>query len=162
MQNPHIYRDISLRPKATQFFIDELSLLVLCPIGLVYGGMENVPLAPVATLFAILLSLILAYRFIYLKRIRYHIGSEQLTAAHGVFHRSIGYIELYRVVDFHEHQTLLQQIFGLKTVTVLSMDRTTHKLNLIGLPKRINIVDVIRERVEFNKQRKGIYEITSH
>ena len=161
MQQP-IYREISLRPKTTQFFIDELPLLVLCPIGLVYGGMEDVPLAPVATLFAILLSLILAYRLIYLKRIRYHVGSEQLTAEHGVFQRSIGYIELYRVVDFHEHQTLLQQIFGLKTVTVLSMDRTTPKLDLIGLPKRINIVDVIRERVEFNKQRKGMYEITNH
>ena len=161
MQQP-IYREISLRPKTPQFFIDELPLLVLCPIGLVYGGMEDVPLAPVATLFAILLSLILAYRLIYLKRIRYHVGSEQLTAEHGVFQRSIGYIELYRVVDFHEHQTLLQQIFGLKTVTVLSMDRTTPKLDLIGLPKRINIVDVIRERVEFNKQRKGIYEITNH
>ena len=42
------------------------------------------------------------------------------------------------------------------------MDRTTPKLELTGLPKRINIVDIIRERVEFNKRRKGIYEITNH
>ncbi len=132
MQQP-VYREISLRPQTAQFFIDELPLLLYCPVGLVYGGME-----------------------------RYHIGSEQLTAEHGVFQRSIGYIELYRVVDFHEQQSLLQQIFGLKTVTVLSMDRTTPKLELTGLPKRINIVDIIRERVEFNKQRKGIYEITNH
>lgn len=157
MQQP-IYREISLRPKTTQFFIDELPLLLLCPVGLVYGGMENAPLASIATLFAVLLSLILIYRLI----IRYHVGSEQLTAEHGVFQRSIGYIELYRVVDFHEQQSLLQQILGLKTVTVLSMDRTTPKLELTGLPKRINIVDIIRERVEFNKQRKGIYEITNH
>ncbi len=161
MQTPNIYRDISLRPKTTQFFIDELPLLFVAITGLVYGGMEDAPLGSTATLFAVLLSLILIYRLIYLKRIRYHIGSEQLTSAHGVFQRSTGYIELYRVVDFHEHQTLLQQIFGLKTVTVLSMDRTTPKLDLIGLPKRINIVDVIRERVEFNKQRKGIYEIVN-
>ena len=155
MQQP-IYREISLRPQTAQFFIDELPLLLLCPVGLVYGGMKNAPL------LAVLLSLILIYRLIYLKRIRYHVGSEQLTAEHGVFQRSIGYIELYRVVDFHEQQSLLQQIFGLKTVTVLSMDRTTPKLELTGLPKRINIVDIIRERVEFNKQRKGIYEITNH
>ncbi len=116
----------------------------------------------VAILFAVLLSLYLTYRFIYLKRIRYHVGSEQLTAEQGVFQRSIGYIELYRVVDFHEHQTLLQQIFGLKTITVLSMDRTTPKLELIGLPKQNHIVNIIRERVEYNKQRKGIYEITNH
>ena len=114
MQQP-IYREISLRPQTAQFFIDELTLLLLCPVGLVYGGMENAPLASIATL-----------------------------------------------LDFHEQQSLLQQIFGLKTVTVLSMDRTTPKLELTGLPKRINIVDIIRERVEFNKQRKGIYEITNH
>ena len=71
-----------------------------------------------------------------------------------MFQRSTGYIELYRVVDFHEHQTLLQQIFGLKTVTVLSMDRTTPKLALIGLPKQTAIVELIRERVEFNKKKK--------
>ena len=149
MQNRQLYRDISLRPKTTQFFIDELPLLFVAITGLVYGGMDDAPLGSIATLFAVLLSLYLAYRLIYLKRIRYHIGSEQLTAAHGVFQRSTGYIELYRVVDFHEHQTL-------------SMDRTTPKLALIGLPKQTAIVELIRERVEFNKKRKGIYEITNH
>lgn len=162
MQNRQQYRDISLRPKTTQFFIDELPLLFVAIIGLVYGGMDDAPLGSIAILFAVLLSLYLAYLLIYLKRIGYHIGSEQLTAEHGVFRRSIGYIELYRVVDFHEHQTLLQQIFGLKTVTVLSMDKTTPMLALIGLPKQANIVEIIRERVEYNKQRKGIYEITNH
>lgn len=162
MQNTKRYREILLRPQTAQFFIDELPLLLLCPVALVYGGMEDVPLASIATLFAVLLSLFLTYRLVYLKRIRYRIGSEQLTAEHGVFQRNTGYIELYRVVDFHEHQTLLQQIFGLKTVTVLSMDRSTPRLELTGLLKRTAIVDIIRERVEFNKQRKGIYEITNH
>ena len=83
--------------------------------------MKDAPLAPVAILFAVLLSLYLTYRFIYLKRIRYHVGSEQLTAEQGVFQRSIGYI-----------------------------------------PKQNHIVNIIRERVEYNKQRKGIYEITNH
>lgn len=161
MQHPKTYRDITLRPQTAQFFIDELPLLLLCTAGLVYGGMEDVPLASIATLFAVLLALLSAYRLIYLKRIRYHIGSEQLTAEHGVFQRSTGYMELYRIVDFQEHQTLLQQIFGLKTVILLSMDRSTPRLELIGLPKHTNIVDILRERVEFNKQRKGIYEIVN-
>lgn len=161
MQTIH-YKTVIIRPQTVQFFIDELPLLLLCPVALVYGGMEDVPLASIATLFAVLLSLFLTYRLVYLKRIRYRIGSEQLTAEHGVFQRNTGYIELYRVVDFHEHQTLLQQIFGLKTVTVLSMDRSTPRLELTGLSKRTAIVDIIRERVEFNKQRKGIYEITNH
>ena len=41
------------------------------------------------------------------------------------------------------------------------MDGTTLKLELIGLHERINIVDITRERVEYNKQRKGIYEIVN-
>lgn len=155
------YREITVRPSAVQFIIDELPLLTLCIAGWAYGGMEKAPLATVAILFAVLLSLILIYRLIYLKRTRYHVGSERLTTGYGVFQRSIGYIELYRVVDFQERQSLLQQIFGLKTVTVLSTDRTTPRLEMTGLPKRIGIVDIIRERVEFNRQTKGIHEITN-
>lgn len=153
---------VTLRPRAMQFLIDELPLLLICLAGLVYGGMEGMPLAKVATLLAILLSLILAYRYIYLKRISYQVTTEQITAKHGVLQRSVDYIELYRIVDFHENQTLMQQIFRLKTVTVLSTDRSTPKLNLIGLSERDNIVEIIRERVEYNKQRKGIYEIANH
>ena len=74
MQNRQLYRDISLRPKTTQFFIDELPLLFVAITGLVYGGMDDAPLGSIATLFAVLFSLYLAYRLIYLKRIRYHIG----------------------------------------------------------------------------------------
>ena len=155
------YRKITLQPSMVQFIIDELYLLTLCVAGWAYGGMEDVPLGTVATLFAVLLSLILIYRLIYLKRIRYRVGSERLVSDHGVFQRSTGYIELYRVVDFQERQTLLQQVFGLKSVTVLSTDRTTPRLEMTGLPKRIDIVDIIRERVEYNRQTKSIHEITN-
>jgi len=71
-------------------------------------------------------------------------------------------MELYRIVDFQEHQSLLQQICGLKTVRILSMDRNTPSLDLIGIRRRNDIVAIIRERVEINKRKKGIYEITNH
>ena len=155
------YREITLQPSMVQFIIDELPLLTLCIAGWAYGGMDDVPLGTVATLFAVLLSLHLAYRLVYLKRIRYRVGSERLVFNHGVFLRSVGYIEHYRVVDFQERQSLMQQIFGLKNVTVFSTDRTTPQLEMTGLPKRIDIVDIIRERVEYNRKTKGIHEITN-
>ena len=49
--------------------------------------------ALIATFFAVLLSLVLIYQLIYLKRVRDHVGSEQLAARHGVFQRRAGYIE---------------------------------------------------------------------
>ena len=50
----------------------------------------------------------------------------------------------------------------MKTVHILSMDRNTPQLDLIGIRHKDNIVAIIRERVETNKQKKGIYEITNH
>jgi len=124
--------------------------------------MEGVPLATLAVAVAMLLSLILLYRYIYLQRIHYCIGTEQLISGHGVIRRKVDYMELYRIVDFQEHQSLLQQLCGLKTVRILSMDRNTPRLDLIGIRYGFDVVTLIRERVEYNKRKKGIYEITNH
>ena len=45
--------------------------------------------ALIATFFAVLLSLVLIYQLIYLKRVRDHVGSEQLAARHGVVQRRV-------------------------------------------------------------------------
>ena len=146
---------LAYTPHTGQFIIDELPTLLLCTAAWVYGGMEGLPLTAVLTL-------LLLYRYIYLRRIRYSIGTEQIVSEHGILCRKVDYMELYRIVDFQEHQSLLQQLCGLKTVRILSMDRNTPRLDLIGIRRREDIVSVIRERVEINKRNKGIYEITNH
>ena len=156
-----IYRTINLRPNILQFVINELPLLSLCPIGLLYGGIEEMPFQSLVVYLTLILTLLLVYRFIYIRRVRYHIESEQLVYEHGILQRKVDYVELYRVVDFKEHQSLMQQIAGLKTVTIFSGDRTSPRMDLMGMVYDEDIVSVIRERVEFNKQRKGVYEITN-
>lgn len=155
-------RGIVLQPHAGQFVINELPTLVLCGAVWVYGGMEGLPLTTLAVPVALLLSLILFYRFIYLRRMRYRIGMEQLVSEQGIVRRKVDYMELYRIVDFQEHQSLLQQLCGLKTVSIFSMDRNTPRLDLVGIRRSDDIVAIIRERVEYNKRKKGIYEITNH
>ena len=88
-----------LRPHKMQFVIDELPSLAVCCAGGIYGGMEGVPypVAGVAVFF--FLSLVLLYRFIYLCRIHYHIGIEQLVCEQGVFVRKVDYMELYRIAE---------------------------------------------------------------
>ena len=156
------FHEVVLRPHAAQLVIDKLPVMLLCIITLTYGGMENMPLNSLAMAVAVLLLAVLAYRFFYLRRMLYRIGQEQLVSEHGILHRSVDYMELYRIVDFREHQSLLQQLFGLKTVSILSMDRSTPRLDIIGVRSCNDIVPLIRERVEYNKKRKGIYEITNH
>lgn len=148
------FRNVVLRPHGMQFVIDELPLVSVCVAGLVYGGM--------ATAVSLFLLLVLAYRFISLRLVRYRIGGEQLVCEHGLLSRKVDYMELYRIVDFQEHQSLLQQLCGLKTVIIFSMDRNTPRLELTGIRRSNDIVPLIRERVEYNKRKKGIYEITNH
>ena len=161
MQQTYRYRNIIIKPHCMQFVINELHLLVLINVGFVYAGMDGAILSPLVLMLSLLLSLCLAYRLAYLCRMRYIIGNEQMVFEHGVFHREVDYLELYRVVDFNESQTFMQQLFHLRTVSIYSGDRTTPRLDIIGVPKKEELVAIIRKRVETNKRRRSIYEITN-
>ena len=152
---------LQLRPRTVQFFIDNWSLLALDLCGYACAGMDGMPLMELLLWLSVAVSMVLAYRFVCLKRMVYRITGEQLIYEHGVITRSSDYVELYRVVDFAERSSLLQQLCGLKTVSVYSGDRTTPRLDIIGMGINDNLVPVIRGRVELNKRRKGIYEITN-
>lgn len=159
---PIRFQSIVLQPHRIQFVIDELPSIIVCAAGWIYGGMEERPFTAFAVSVAVLFSLVLLYRFIYLRRTRYYIGSEQIISKHGVLSRKTDYMEQYRIVDFVEHQNLMQQLCGLKTVRIFSMDRNTPRLDLVGIRRNLDVVTLIRERVEYNKLKKGIYEITNH
>lgn len=159
---PIRFQSIVLQPHRIQFVIDELPAIIVCAAGWIYGGMEERPFTAFAVSVAVLLSLVLLYRFIYLRRTRYYIGSEQIISKHGVLSRKTDYMEQYRIVDFVEHQSFMQQLCGLKTVRIFSTDRNTPQLDLVGIRRNLDVVRLIRERVEYNKLKKGIYEITNH
>ena len=161
MQQTYRYRNIIIKPHLMQFVINELHLFVLTSVGFVYAGIDDAILSTLVFVLSVLLSLCLAYRMVYLCRMRYVISNEQLMFEHGVFHREVDYLELYRVVDFNESQNFLQQLFRLKTVSIYSGDRTTPRLDIIGVPMKEELVTAIRERVETNKRRRSIYENTN-
>ena len=152
---------IRLKPHVMQFAIDRLPLLLLDMAVLICIGIEGIPLKGVLSGVSILLSAYLLYLFIYIRRMEFIVTGEQLIHEHGVFVRDSDYIELYRVVDFKENRSFLQQLSGLKTVSVYSGDRSTPRLDIVGVKNETDLVTYIRERVEYNKQRKGIYEITN-
>lgn len=98
---------------------------------------------------------------LYLKMMRFTITDEMIIYEHGVLWKQREYIELYRVIDFKEHISFFQNLTGLKTVTIYSGDRSTPILPIPGIALGYPLVRTIRQRVEYNKRRKGIYEITN-
>jgi uncharacterized membrane protein YdbT with pleckstrin-like domain len=89
------------------------------------------------------------------------VTEDNIQIIRGVFYKKTDYIELYRVVDYQETQTLIQQLLRNKTVRVHSGDRTTPILLLYGIDYNIRLVDQLRERVEMQKKKHGIYEVTN-
>ena len=154
-------KPIKLHPCRTQYIINEMLLLLICPAIFLLSGFDANPIRKPTLIVALLLFLYLVYKYIYIRKILYIITDEQLIVKHGVLVAICDYIEFYRVIDYDEKSDFVQQLFGLKTVTIYSGDHSTPKLDMKGISVNTDIVSFIREKVEINKKAKGVYEITN-
>lgn len=136
--------------------------MVLLFIALLMGaGWEGMTIQLPFYIGAAITGLAILYGTLYLYKLRYIVTAEQLIVEHGILSRSSDYIELYRVVDFGERRSLMEQLLGLKTVSIYSGDRTTPRLDIRGIKERSDVVGIIRERVNYNKTIRNIYEFTN-
>lgn len=157
----HMFRTVTLRPHWFQYVINEFVALCSFFISIWVWKYCDFTYHEYSLYVCIGLFILLLFKLIYLARIEYIITGEQIVILHGVFSHSTDYIELYRVVDYSQHRSLPQQLFGLKTVTIYSGDRNNSKLNMIGIKASRDVIAEVRHRVEVNKSLKGIYEITN-
>lgn len=111
---------------------------------------------------ALILNVMLFCRYIVLTSVVWIINDSTICRIKGVFTKRTDYLELYRVIDYKESQSLLQKLFGIKTVTIISTDKTDNVMDIHGVSDTLPLVDIIRERVENCKKEKRIYEITNH
>lgn len=150
---------ITLRPYFLQWVTDKCGWITINIIGYCLYFDSTLPTAGLILMIA--MSLHILYMLLYLRLMKFTVTDEQIIYNHGVFNRKSEFIELYRVIDFHEDVSFIQNLLDIKTVTVHSGDRTTPRLRIPGIPLGYPLVQTLRERVEYNKRRKGIYEITN-
>ena len=155
------FRVITLRPHWGQYIISQGLMFLVSLVLFLVAGHDVITIKMPFLILGSVTLLMMLYGCLYLSKLQFIISSEQLIIQHGVFHRSSDYIELYRIVDFSEQRDILEQLFGLKTVSIYSGDRTNPKLDIYGVMEKVDVVGIIRERVEYNKQRRGVYEITN-
>ncbi len=110
----------------------------------------------------LLLILYLTFELFKIKHTTWIINDSQIIYKRGVFSIKTDYMELYRVNDYKEEQSLLQRILGLKKVIVFTTDRTMPTLNIYGVNTPVDIISYLRENVEKSKEDKRIYEIANH
>ena len=150
-----------LKPHWIQYAIDQLPWIIIWVIVTLYAGDDTLPYREYLMYGSVSMMCYLIWQAIELWRIEYVITGEQLIYKHGVLFHSADYMELYRIVDYQESRTPVQQLTGLKNILLLSGDRTLPRLRMVGIRGSSRILDEIRIRVEYNKKRRGIYEITN-
>lgn len=158
----NMFKPMTLRPHWAQFTINQLHWLILCLVSFTVCCYSEYEIFQTIFLcIGIALVLYLIYQMIYLARMQYIITNDQIIFLHGVISHSTDYMELYRVIDYQQQRSLMQQLSGLKTVIIFSGDRNTPVMQLIGMREKDDVVREIRKRVEYNKQIKHIYEVTN-
>ena len=152
---------ITLRPHWGQYIISQGFMFLVSLVLFLVAGHDAITFKMPFLVLGTVTMLMTLYGCLYLSKLQYVISAEQLIVQQGVFHHTSDYIELYRIVDFSEQRDILEQFFGLKTISIYSGDRTNPKLDICGVQEKVDVVGIIRERVEYNKQIKGVYEITN-
>jgi uncharacterized membrane protein YdbT with pleckstrin-like domain len=149
------------RPSYRQFIANDFMLIGILLTCLTISGIDGMFMSKALLCVSLVITVSLIYRLIYMRNMKFTILSEQIIYEHGVIHKTRDFLELYRIVDFQEECSFIQQIFNLKTVKIYSGDRSTPRLDMIGMDKNDNLIPTIRERVNTNRKRNGIYEITN-
>lgn len=156
-----LYQTIKLKPHWKQFVVSHLPQCCLAVLLYVIAGIFDVREHVIVQLASFAFVCYLVYKVVYWNCMEYVVTDEQIIFSHGVFSHATDYMELYRVVDYQEHRTFIQQLFRVKTVIISSGDRNMPVLELLGIKENNKVIQYIRIRVEYNKRSKGIYEITN-
>ena len=155
------FQTYRLKPHWIQYVIDQLPWILIWVVVTLYAGDDTLPYREYLGYVSACMLCYLLWQALELCRIEYVITGEQLIYRHGVLFHSADYMELYRIVDYQESRTPVQQLTGLKNILLLSGDRSLPRLRMVGIRGSLRILDEIRTRVEYNKKRRGIYEITN-
>lgn len=158
------YPVIILRPHRLQIVVGNMGSILCLALFFVLAGWDGLlpeVLFPFLMTAAAILLANLFCKYLYLSRVRYTINEEQLQYEYGIFSIQRDYIELYRVVDYSEQRSFPQRLFGLKTVSIYSGDKTCPRLDVVGVSNQTDLIKVIRERVEYNKKKRNIHEFTN-
>jgi membrane protein YdbS with pleckstrin-like domain len=114
------------------------------------------PMTLVALLIALL---IVAVPWARLRSTRYRISNYRIDFERGILKKQIDTLELWHVEDIHFEQSLIDRMFNVGSIMVMSNDKTTPRLELHGVPRPREIFDALKQRVIAVKRQRGVLKL---
>ena len=111
-------------------------------------------------LFGLLVSAsILLVPWLLAKRVRYRITNYRIDFERGLLGKRIDTMELWHVEDIQFQQHVINRLLGVGTITVLSHDDTTPRLELRSLPNPRPIFESLKQRIIAVKRQRGVIKM---
>jgi membrane protein YdbS with pleckstrin-like domain len=94
-----------------------------------------------------------------LRATRYRITNYRIDFERGILKKKIDTLELWHVDDIKFEQGIIDRMFNVGSITVMSNDKTTPRLDLEGIPNPRSIFDSLKERVIAVKRQRGVIKM---
>jgi len=98
----------------------------------------------VAGSIAALVVIVVIYKIISLKSIRYVVTPDRVEWSRGIFDRRVDNIDMFRIVDLRLRRTLLDCAFGIGSVVLITKDQTDPEFEFKKLRKSRRLYDIIK------------------
>ena len=99
------------------------------------------------------------YRYLNTRFRIYSFSDERFFIKSGILSQSIEEIELYRIRDYSIFKPFLLRIFGLGNLTIISSDKSTPRITMVGIKEPEMVMDLLRGFVEKSRKKSGTQEI---
>ena len=144
----------------------ELGKVFLCALvaaRLIAGGIYlyqrgSIPMWASAVMVVVAI-LLLFIPYVLTRMRRYRISNYRIDFERGLLSKRIDTLELWHVDDISFQQGLLDRVFNVGKVTIISNDKTTPRLELDGLPNPRPIFDSLKQRVIAVKRQRGVIKM---
>ncbi|MFC1676536.1 PH domain-containing protein [Planctomycetota bacterium] len=108
---------------------------------------------------AILIILILTLKTIRLKMIHYEVTADRIEWSRGILNRRVDNLDMFRVVDLSMRRTLLDCLFGIGTVTLITSDKSDPEFKFEKVRGVRELYDSIKEASLEADQDRGVIHI---
>ena len=144
--------------KAAMFLILGLILIALPVLASVFDWTwwDHRWMTPVAIALAIL-AIVLPW--LVTRTTRYRITNYRIDFERGVLTKKIDTLELWHVDDIKFEQGLIDRMFNVGSITILSNDKTSPRLELHGVPHPREIFDALKQRIIAVKRQRGVLKM---
>lgn len=116
-------------------------------------------ISPMILWLAVIPTSISIWKNLVTRMTRYELTSERFRKRTGVLNIQMDDLELYRIRDYRLVRPLSLRLFGLGSVVLETVDRTTPHTVIMAIPDAESAMNLIRKQVEACRTAKGVREI---